>query len=194
MNIKPLLTALFCTILTLSPVFGGERYEKRPLYGQSFVYSGDAAFYLRALDLLQEVESYEVGREMIAAIESHDNQVEIIHAPFYRSSAGVTGAPMTQNLTNGVGEDVYIKMDFTIPDHGSHVVYNANGKEIEFTALQNFFHELSHARHKSGGTWRYFDSEGQAIEDENELRREQASRAGVEPLLRSGMDGELRFP
>lgn len=56
---------------------------------------------------------------------------------------------MTGNLTNGVGEDVYIKMDFTI---------------------------------------------GQAIEDENALRREQASRRGTQPVLRSGMDGELRWP
>ena len=45
---------------------------------------------------------------------------------------------------------------------------------IEYTAIQNLYHELAHAKHMMAGTWRYFDSERQAIEEENIFRRELA--------------------
>jgi hypothetical protein len=44
--------------------------------------------------------------------------------------------------------------------------------------VENLFHELAHARHKMNGTWRYFDSERQAIEEENIFRRQSAQMNG----------------
>ncbi len=83
-------------------------------------------------------------------------------------------APMSRNLINGRGESVNILFDATIAERGSHLVYSGKRELIEYTAVENLFHELAHARHKMNGTWRYFDSEGQAIEEENIFRRELA--------------------
>ena len=35
---------------------------------------------------------------------------------------------------------------------GSHMVYNAARKPIEFSAIQNLYHELAHAMHMMNGT------------------------------------------
>lgn len=51
------------------------------------------------------------------------------------------------------------------------MVFNGRRELIQYTAVENLFHELAHARHKMNGTWRYFDSEKQAIEEENVFRR-----------------------
>ena len=47
---------------------------------------------------------------------------------------------------------------------------------IEYTAIQNLFHELAHAVHMMNGTWRYAKSERQAIEEENVFRSQLADR------------------
>jgi hypothetical protein len=55
----------------------------------------------------------------------------------------------------------------------------------------NLFHELVHAKHLSNGTWRYFDSEGQAIEEENVFRQQHSDGQGLRPVsLRAAVDGE----
>jgi len=54
------------------------------------------------------------------------------------------------------------------------LVYNGERELIIYTAVENLFHELAHARHKMNGTWRYFYSEEQSIEEENIFRRELA--------------------
>ena len=64
-----------------------------------------------------------------------------------------------------------ILFEARIPDQGSHRVCGADRQPIEFTAVQHLFHELCHARHLANGAWRYFDSEGQAIEDKNRFRK-----------------------
>jgi hypothetical protein len=45
---------------------------------------------------------------------------------------------------------------------------------LEYTAIQNLYHELAHAMHMTKGSWRYFASEKQAIEEENIFRRDLA--------------------
>ena len=92
-----------------------------------------------------------------------------------------TSAPMSANLTNGRGESVDIYFNFDIPDDGSHRVLDTHRSPIdthrspiEYTAIQNLYHELAHAMHMMQGTWRYFKSERQAIEEENIFRRQQA--------------------
>lgn len=139
---------------------------------------------------LTEIKKYPKGQETIEAIEKCDNAVTIKHASYARNSAGRASTFLSSNLTNGVGMPADILMDGTIPAKGSHVTFDQFGNDLEFTAVQNLFHELSHARHYACGTWRYFDSEGQAIEDENIFRTQQQMVAGVLDFrIRNGIEG-----
>ena len=60
---------------------------------------------------------------------------------------------------------------------------------IEYTAVQTLYHELAHAMHMMNGTWRYFASERQAIEEENIFRRELAKMHGRTPTQRLYITG-----
>lgn len=95
------------------------------------------------------------------------------------------------NLTNGVVEDILIIFDATMEDRGTHRVFGTHDELIEFNAQQNLFYELAHAMHKMQGTWRYFDSEGQAIEEENEFRIDLAKINKEKPRLRYDVKGIL---
>jgi len=50
---------------------------------------------------------------------------------------------------------------------------------------------LAHAMHMMNGTWRYFKSEQQAIEEENRCRRDQALIHDREPAYRFRKTGIL---
>ncbi len=100
-------------------------------------------------------------------------------------------APMSPDLIKGKGESVEIIFNAEIPDQGSHMVYNSQRHLIEYTAIQNLYHELAHAMHMMKGTWRYFKSEQQAIEEENDFRKDLALMQGKEPALRFGKRGVL---
>lgn len=119
---------------------------------------------------LDQIQLTDIGKEVIISILESGNQLVIYHSEDALLSAGVTGAPMTRKLTNGIGDDVYIKLYLDMDDEGTNCVLGKDGYYIEYTALQNIFHELSHARHKMRGTWLYNDSEGQAIREENMFR------------------------
>lgn len=67
-----------------------------------------------------------------------------------------------------------IHFNANIPDTGSHQVYSNARQPIEYTAVQNLYHELAHALHMMNGTWMYFKSERQAIQEENIFRRQLA--------------------
>lgn len=138
---------------------------------------------------LNEISKVPAGKSTIEEIINSGHVLTIAHAKFARISAGRTRAPMTENLINGKGESVEIVFDATITDTGSHFVYNPDKKLIEYTAIQNLFHELVHAKHKMNGTWRYFDSEGQAIEEENIFRKQLSYRRGTLPTERYRVNG-----
>ena len=123
---------------------------------------------------LNEIVRIPHGRATLETIIESGHNLTISHSEIARISAGRTQAPMSENLINGKGESVRILFDATISESGSHLVYNGNKELVEYTAVVNLFHELAHARHKMNGSWRYFDSEGQAIEDENIFRRDLA--------------------
>lgn len=124
---------------------------------------------------LDQISLTKIGRNTLNAIEQSGHKLTIMHSQSALKSAGVTGAPMSSNLTNGVGESVYIKFYLDMEKSGSNCVLGDSGDYIEYTAIQNLFHELSHARHKMNGTWLYFDSEGQAIREENIFRESWAN-------------------
>lgn len=133
------------------------------------------------LDLIKLTQT---GKETFQAIENSGKQLLIYHSDSALLSAGITGAPLSKNLTNGVGEDVYIKFYLDMEKDGSNCVLGKNGDYIQYTALHNLFHELIHARHKMNGTWLYFDSEGQAIREENKFRIDWANYRSTQYSLR----------
>lgn len=150
---------------------------EKPL--QNYYYSKNIIFqdhsFQRAVKLfrwLDLIKLTTIGKATLSNIENTPHQLIFYHSDHALNSAGTTGAPLTRNLTNGNGEDAYIKFYFDMTFSGSNCVLGQNGQYIEYTALQNLFHELSHARHKMNGTWLYFDSEGQAIREENQFRYE----------------------
>ena len=138
---------------------------------------------------LNEIANNPVGRRTLQEIVRSGHTLSILHAEHARISAGRTRAPMTEKLINGQGDSVEILFDARVTESGSHLVYNGERELVEYTAVQNLFHELVHAKHKMNGTWRYFDSEGQAIEEENEFRAELARQHGEEPTQRSWKSG-----
>ena len=159
--------------------------------GYEVVLEASPSQIMRLSAWLDEIVRVPFGRETLEAIIDSGNQLTIRHSPWALHASGRTLAPVSRNLMNGHGEDVEILFDARIPEHGSHAVFDAAHNAIEFTAVQNLFHELVHARHLANGTWRYFDSEGQAIEEENLFRQQLGAyqNEGKAPL-RAAVDGQ----
>lgn len=155
--------------LTLEEQQGPERYFYRP---NIIVEVNHFQQLIKIFRWLDQINLTPIGQQTLRAIETSGNELTIFHDDYALYSAGATGAPMTKNLTNGVGEDVYIRFYLDMDAKGSNCVHGKNGNYIDYSAIHNLFHELSHARHKMNGTWLYHDSEGQAIREENKFRRQ----------------------
>lgn len=159
--------------------------------GRAIALEGTPEQIMRLTGWLDRIARVPYGRQTLQAIFNSGNRVTIRHSPWALSAAGRTLAPLSRGLTNGRGADVLILFDVRIPEQGSHHVFDRAGEPLAFTAVQNLFHELAHARHQTNGDWRYWDSEGQAIEDENRFRRQLAAgRGDPVPRARAGKDGE----
>ncbi len=152
---------------------------------------GDSHQQERIKQWLWQIATVPKGFSTLAAINRSGHKLTIRHSSAARLSAGRTIAPMTNDLINGVGADVTIIFDGDMPDYGSHQVFNAANQLIEFTAVQNLYHELAHAMHQMRGTWRYFASEKQAIEEENYFRYELALQQGRNSQQRYQQAGVL---
>lgn len=159
---------------------------------QEYAYSKHIVLRVNTFD--QAVKIYEwldivalsdIGKRTLQVINSSRNRLLIYHSTAALYSAGTTSASMTSNLTNGVGEDASIAFYADMDHLGTNCVLGQQQKYIEFTAAQNLFHELSHARHYMEGTWLYSDSEAQAIREENIFRREMAHYQGSPYFARS---------
>jgi hypothetical protein len=73
------------------------------------------------------------------------------------------------------------------------VIVGTPGQIIRITHWldQISYHELAHAMHMMNGTWRYFASEAQAIEEENVFRRQMAEMQGQSVKQRYRIAGTL---
>lgn len=121
-----------------------------------------------------EIASVPWGLKTLQTIERSGHKLIIEHSRYATISSGKASAPMSSALIDGRGESVDIYFNFDIPAHGSHRVFDTHRRSIEYTAVQNLYHELAHAMHMMQGTWRYAHSERQAINEENAFRRQQA--------------------
>ena len=123
---------------------------------------------------LNQIAEVPKGYETLVSIQQSGHKLLIFHSPRSMISSGRASAPMSSNLINGIGESIDIYFNFEIPDAGSHWVFDGQKTRIEYRAIHNLYHELAHAMHMMNGTWRYARSERQAIEEENEFRRQLA--------------------
>ena len=161
-----------------------------PISIHAIVLQGTQKQIARLTHWLDEIRKVPHGKKMIDDILLSGHQLLIRHSEWALQSSGRTLAPITDNLTNGKGEDVEIMFDTRIPEEGSHWVFDSHNQPIQFTAVENLFHELAHARHLTNGTWRYYNSEAQAIEEENIFRTQLAHKMGQKKVsLRMGKDG-----
>lgn len=127
------------------------------------------------LTWLSLADSTQVGHALINGIVSnpHDNKVKITHSAKALSVAGRVLFPaLYSKLTSGVGVDVDLQMHFFMPELGAHEVLECAGGRIPFTFLENFVHELRHARDAVVGEARLHRFERDALESENALREE----------------------
>lgn len=185
-------------LILISPVQGSAekplvRYFSNPLpyneFTTNITLQGQLLHIAKFKYWLNEISKIPIGMQTLQDIIKSGHTLTILNNKHARISAGRTRAPMTMDLINGTGADVEILFDATITEAGSHMVYNSRKILVEFTAVENLFHELVHAKHKMRGTWRYFDSEGQAIEEENVFREQYAQSRGKIPTERAYVTG-----
>lgn len=157
----------------LVPLHEFSDQEKRA-YGRNISLQGSSRQVAKMRRWLEQIAAVPKGYQTLVEIERSGHKLMIFHSPRSMISSGKASAPMSSNLTNGLGESVDIYFNFDIPDAGSHRVFDTRRSPIEYTAIQNLYHELAHAMHMMNGTWRYAKSERQAIEEENIFRRQLA--------------------
>ncbi len=146
----------------------------------SFYFCGDMKHAEALQSWLDEIQKTRVGQKVFKKISESQHRLLIRHSTHSVFTAGKTLAPLTFNLTNGIGEDVVIQMNFNMPERGSHLVRGLVSKDyIPFTAVQNLFHEFVHAKHKMLGTLEISRIEEQAITEENIFRVETSEEAST---------------
>lgn len=158
-------------------------------YGFSIKLVGTPRQIFRLRRWIDQIAEVPKGNETLWAISRSPHTLTIYHSHFAVISSGRAGAPMTSNLYNGRGENVEIKFNANIPDGGSHWVFGEHRRHIEYTAVQNLYHEFAHALHMMTGRWHYADSEGSAIKEENVFRRQLARLKHVEFRPRTSIQG-----
>ena len=187
-----LLTHSFCSIVAAQSFQVSRRYSDDGLLktlGPNIVLRGSPEQIIKPTRWLDHIWMVPKGYQTLKAIADSNHELTIRHADYALHSAGRTAASMTLDLINGVGDSVEIIFDTRIDDHGSHMVYNTRNELIEYTAIQNLYHELAHAMHMMNGSWRYFASERQAIEEENIFRSQLAQKHGSTPTQRYRANG-----
>ena len=143
-------------------------------YGRNVSVHGTPAQIAKMRRWLAEIAKIPKGIQTLQSIDKSGHKLMIFHSGEAMISSGKASAPLSSNLINGQGESVDIYFNFNIPDDGSHRVFDTRRGPIEYTAIQNLYHELAHAMHMMNGTWRYAKSERQAIEEENVFRHQLA--------------------
>lgn len=149
-------------------------------YGHQIILKGPDKYLMRMINWLDEVQKTPIGKQTFQKIAECNNELLIYHDENAILGAGFTGAQKTTYdiFRPGIGADSYIRFDFRIPNTGSHRVSTGDSL-IEYTAVQNIFHELVHAKHKNCGTFSRYNGEAQAIHEENIFRSQQAKKLGV---------------
>lgn len=166
-------TVVFSYDIGLVPLHEFSEQEGKT-YGRNISLQGTPGQIGKMRGWLEQIAAVPKGYQTLVAIQDSGHKLMIFHSRRSIISSGKASAPMSSNLTNGRGESIDIFFNFDIPDGGSHRVFDSSRSPIEFTAIQNLYHELAHAMHMMNGTWAYAKSELQAIQEENIFRRQLA--------------------
>lgn len=164
--------------------------QQQKSYGKNISLHGTPKQINKLKKWIKQIAEVPKGLDTLIKIQQSGHKLFIHHSVYSMVSSGKTSAPASSNLINGQGESVDIHFNAEIPDQGSHRVFDTSRKPIEYTAAQNLYHELAHALHMMNGTWRYFKSEHQAIEEENIFRKQKAkidNKPFVERVYVSGI-------
>ncbi len=126
------------------------------------------------LSRLELLLSYPLGVSLFEDMKSCSNKLLIVDDKTSITDGGFAAA---QNSTMdifkpGLGADAHVRIRFDMPDHGTHLVKATDGTWIPFLAIDILFHELVHAKHIMCGTFSKYNGEKQAIEEENQFRKE----------------------
>lgn len=189
-----LVVSLLCSAANAHEDHVSRRYYDDGIlkgFGKNIVIVGTPEQIIKITRWLDQISFVPKGYDTLRSISNSAHELVIQHSDHALASAGRIRAAMTMSLINGNGDDVHIIFDAHIADSGSHMVYNHRRELIEYTATQNLFHELAHAMHMMNGTWRYFASEAQAIEEENIFRRQMAGMLGRPATQRYRVAGVL---
>lgn len=182
MQSSKLIIALFCLVVSfqanafdiaLVPLHSLTSKIDKP-YGKNISLHGSSEQVNKLRQWIEQIAQVPKGLETLIQIQNSGHKLFIYHSAYSMISSGRTSAPASDKLINGMGESVDIHFNSNIPDRGSHFVLNNARQPIEYTAEQNLFHELAHALHMMQGTWLYFKSEHQAIQEENIFRKQLA--------------------
>lgn len=144
-------------------------------YGKNISLHGTPEQIKNLRKWIDQIATIPKGLDTLIQIQRSGHKLFIFHSVYSMVSSGRTSAPASDNLINGSGESVDIHFNAAIPDQGSHRVLDTSRQPIEYTAAQNLYHELAHALHMMKGTWLYFKSEQQAIQEENIFREQLAN-------------------
>ena len=180
---------VFAFGIGLVPLHSFSEQENKS-YGKNISLQGTPAQIENLRKWITQIAQVPKGLDTLVKIQQSGHKLFIYHSTYSMVSSGRTSAPVSMNLINGKGESVDIMFNADIPDEGSHRVFSNKKIPIEYTAAQNLYHELAHALHMMNGTWRYFKSERQAIEEENIFRKqlaEQQHKPFLERVYVSGM-------
>lgn len=164
------LILIFVTVLSAQLGFAASNVQFK--YRENVIINAPPAQQQRIMGLLKTAEASIVGRSLLAQIYASSHILTIEHSEYALNSAGKTLLSLSRNLDNGVGVDALLKMNFDLPDTGSHEVYECNGGRTSFTAAMNFIHELRHARDGMTGQFIGHLFEKHAVETENLYRQE----------------------
>jgi len=179
---------VFAFSIGLVPLHSLSAQENKK-YGKNISLHGTPEQIAKLRQWIAQIATVPKGLDTLIKIQQSGHKLFIYHSIYSMVSSGRTSAPASGNLINGKGESVDIHFNADIPDKGSHRVFDSRKKPIEYTAAQNLFHELAHAQHMMQGTWRYFKSERQAIEEENVFRKQLASQQNKPYLERVYVSG-----
>lgn len=172
---------VFSYDIGLVPLHEFSEQEKKT-YGLNISLQGTPPQIKKMRRWMAQIVGVPKGLATLQHIEASGHKLMIFHSRHAMISSGRASAPLSANLTNGRSESVDIYFNFNIPDDGSHRVFDTRRSPIEYTAIQNLYHELAHAMHMMNGTWRYAKSELQAIEEEN-IFRHQLARLNQSPFF-----------
>jgi len=128
----------------------------------------------KMVQFIRKIKESELGEKLFAEMKSCGKKLIINDDKSSLSGGGYTGATngSSSAVFDGRGLDAKIRFRFDQPELGSHLVWTRENQQIPFTYIDNLYHELVHAKHNMCGTLSMYSSEHQAIEEENQFRRE----------------------